>query len=65
MFKSGTVKLLSTINNSYLYDDIPEPYLAVYDNKGVEYSDMETLEKFGAELISWEMPQPIENSFRF
>lgn len=47
------------------YDDIPEPYLAVYDNMGVEYSDMETLEKFGAELISWEMPQPIENSFRF
>ena len=48
------------------YDDaIPQPYLAAYDNMGVEYSDMETLEKFGAELISWELPQPIENSFRF
>ena len=47
------------------YDAIPEPYLAAYDNMGVEYSDMETLEKFGAELISWQMPQPIENSFRF
>lgn len=47
------------------FDNIPEPYLAAYDNMGVEYSDMETLEKFGAELIFWEMPQPIENSFRF
>lgn len=47
------------------YDAIPEPYIAAYDNMGVEYTDMETLEKFGAELISWETPQPIENSFCF
>lgn len=46
-------------------DAIPEPYIAAYDNMGVEYTDMETLEKFGAELISWETPQPIENSFCF
>lgn len=46
------------------YTAIAEPYIAAYDNMGVEYTDMETLEKFGAELISWETPQPIENTFR-
>ena len=44
---------------------IPDPYLAAYDDMGVEYIDMETLEKFGAELVSWETPQPIENTFVF
>lgn len=44
---------------------IPDPYLAAYDDMGVEYADMETLEKFDAELISWETPQPIENTFVF
>jgi hypothetical protein len=44
---------------------IPEPYLAVYDEMGVEYTDPETLEKFDAELLSWETPQPIENHFVF
>lgn len=47
------------------YNAIPEPYIAAYDSMGVEYTDMETLEKFGAELVSWETPQPIENTFRF
>ena len=47
------------------HDAIPEPYLAAYDNMGVEYTDMETLERFDAELLSWETPQPIENTFVF
>ena len=43
-----------------------EPYLAAFDkNEGYEYSDPETLAKFDAELISWEIPQAIENSFVF
>ena len=46
-------------------DTITEPYLAAYDTMGVEYTDMETLEVFEAELLSWEEPQPIENTFVF
>ena len=48
------------------YEDcIPEPYLAVYDKEGYEYSDPESLAKFDAQLLSWENPQPIENTFVF
>ena len=46
-------------------DTITEPYLAAYDVMGVEYTDMETLDAFDAELLSWEEPQPIENTFVF
>ena len=47
------------------WDVIPEPYLAVYDREGYEYPDPDMVGKFNAELISWEMPQPIENTFVF
>lgn len=47
------------------WDVIPEPYLAVYDQEGYEYPDPDMVGKFNAELISWEMPQPIENTFVF
>ena len=46
-------------------DVIPEPYLAVFDKEGYEYPDPGMVEQFNAELISWETPQPIENSFVF
>ena len=49
----------SNENESY------EPYLAVYDIEGVEYSESEYLEQFDAEIISWEMPEPIENTLKF
>lgn len=47
------------------YDVMLEPYLAVFTHDGYEYSDEESLAQFGAQLISWEMPKPIENSFVF
>lgn len=48
------------------YSDVmPEPYLAVYTSEGYEYSDEESLAQFDAQLISWEMPEAIENSFVF
>ena len=48
------------------YEDcVPEPYLAVFDKEGYEYSDPESLAKFDAQILSWENPQPIENSFVF
>ena len=69
------LRIVFLFNDSYLMGDgdrgetygyaIPDPYLAAYDDMGVEYTDMETLEKFGAELVSWETPQPIENTFVF
>lgn len=46
-------------------DVIPDPYLAVFEANECESYDPEMLEKFDAELISWELPQPIENSFAF
>ena len=46
---------------TFLYD----PYLAVMDQEGMEYTEEEYLSKFDAELLSWEQPQPVENSFRF
>ena len=46
---------------TFLYD----PYLAVMDQDGMEYTEEEYLEKFDAELVSWEQPQPVENTFRF
>ena len=69
------LRIVFLFNDSYLMGDgdrgetygyaIPDPYLAAYDDMGVEYTDMETLEAFEAELLSWEEPQPIENTFVF
>lgn len=66
--------IVTIFNNNYLMGDtkgVPEatftydPYLAVMDEQGIEYDDPETLSKFDAQLISWELPQPVENSFKF
>ena len=69
------LEIIYSFSDSYLMGDgfftdeyeesIPAPYLAVFDGEGYEYSDPESLAKFDAELISWENPQPIENSFVF
>lgn len=42
-----------------------EPYLAVMDREGMEYSDVGTLSLFDAEIIAWDYPEPIDNSFEF
>ena len=39
-----------------------DPYLEAIDAEGYA---VEVSEKFDAEIISWEYPEPIENSFRF
>lgn len=66
--------IVTIFSDEYLMDDtkgVPEatwiydPYLAVIDREGYEYSDEETLGKFDAELVSWEQPVPVENSFKF
>ena len=46
---------------TFLYD----PYLAIYDQEGYEYDISEKPDVFDVELIDWEQPVPVENSFRF
>ena len=58
-------------SDHYLMGDAEEgdcnedPYLAVFDKDGAEYNDVETIGKFGAEIVSWEYPEPVENTFVF
>lgn len=70
-----TLNIIFTFAEDYLMGDgypgedysesVPEPYLAVFTEEGYEYSDPESLKQFDAELISWEIPQPIENTLAF
>ena len=46
-------------------DNHHDPYLAVMDRDGVEYSDEETLSQFDAEIIDWVYPESVDNSFKF
>ena len=41
------------------------PQILYYDTQEVEYTDEETLASQGVKLVSWEYPQPVENSFVF
>lgn len=48
------------------FDEEPfEPRIYYYDENETEYFDEETLLKQGVKLISFEYPEPIENSFVF
>ena len=48
------------------FDDEPfEPRIYYYDAKENEHYDEETLSKLGVKLISFEYPEPIENSLAF
>lgn len=42
-----------------------DPYLAVLDKDGMEYADEETLGKFDAEILDWNYPESVDNSFKF
>lgn len=42
-----------------------DPYLAVMDSDGMEYTDEETLGKFDAVITDWTYPQSVDNSFQF
>ena len=48
-----------------LYEEYYEPYLAVYDEMGCEYVEEEYMSQFDAELLSWELPEPVDNTFAF
>lgn len=64
------LRIVTIFTDDYLmgdgdWDYSNEVYLAAFDDMGVEYSEPEILEKFDAEIISYELPEPIENSFVF
>lgn len=49
---------------TYFNDDF-SPSLVYYDSEGNAYEDEQTLLKHGVKLISWEYPEPVENTFVF
>ena len=52
-------------DNAKYSAELAIPYLSVFDAEQIEYMDEETVGQFDAELVSWELPQPIKNSFVF
>lgn len=63
--------IVAVLDADYLMDDPDkydyengneDPYLVAYDADGM---DVEVSDVFDAEIISWEYPVPIENSFKF
>jgi hypothetical protein len=44
---------------------LEEPYLEALDKEGYRYDEAEMPSEFAAEIISWEYPEPIENSLKF
>lgn len=44
---------------------LEEPYLEAVDKEGYAYDETEMPIEFTAEIISWEYPEPIENTFVF
>lgn len=74
--EKGQLFLCAHFNAGYLmgdpeYDDSYDseypyrPYLAYYDAEGIEYTDEETMQSLGAEIIGWDYPEPIENKLVF
>ena len=75
--QKDTVELyiVATFNDSYLmgdtkhvsYGPLEAPYLEAVDSEGYSYDSdgAELLSMFDAEIVSWEYPEPIENTFVF
>ena len=73
--KDGAELYIVTIfNDCYLMGDtkdmdyepfLEEPYLEAIDKEGYPYDEAERPSELTAEIISWEYPEPIENTFVF
>ena len=57
--------LMGDAEYDYFDDEAFEPRIYYYDSEETEYYDEETLSAQGVKLISFEYPEPIENSFVF
>ena len=70
--KDGCVlEIITLFDDNYLMGDNQEEYelvdpcLEATDAEGYQYGEEELPAEFDAEIISWEYPEPIENSFVF
>ena len=57
--------LMGDSEYDYYDDEAFEPRIYYYDMNEAEFSDEETLLKYGVKLVSFEYPEPIENSLTF
>jgi hypothetical protein len=66
--------IVTEFNDCYLMGDtkdedyrpyLEEPYLEALDKEGYPYDEAEIPSEFTAQIISWEYPEPIENTFVF
>jgi hypothetical protein len=66
--------IVMLFNDCYLMGDkkdmdyepfLEEPYLEAVDKEGYPYDETNMPSEFTAEIISWEYPEPIENTFVF
>jgi hypothetical protein len=57
--------LMGDTKNDYYEPSLPEPYLEASDKEGNQYGQDELPSVFDAEIVSWEYPEPIENTFVF
>ena len=57
--------LMGDSEYDYFDDEAFEPRIYYYDANETEFSDEETLAEHGVKLISFEYPEPIENSLTF
>ena len=56
--------LMGDTKNEY-YDVLQAPYLEAADAEGYQYDEAELPAVFDAEIVRWEYPEPVENSFVF
>ena len=66
--------IVTTFSDAYLMGDtkgmyyqsfLDDPYLEAMDAEGMQYGEEEIRDVFDAEILSWEYPAPIENTFVF
>ena len=66
--------IVAIFNDCYLMGDtkdmdyepfLEEPYLEAVDKEGYPYDETNMPDEFAAEIISWDYPEPIENTFVF
>ena len=57
--------LMNDTKSEYYDSEIEEPYIIIYDKDEICYEIDDLPGVFDAEIISWDYPEPIENSFKF
>ena len=69
-----TLYIVALLNDSYLFGDAEndsyessheEPTLEAEDKDGNQYDETNLPDVFDAEIVSFEYPEPVENTFRF